>query len=74
MFYRKNNIFLGILDISFRIKVTGVTSRAPIISNILGKVGCVFHMAVISILPHVEFERKDHRNDASLFTCVIITE
>ena len=32
------------------------------------KVGCVFPMVVVFILPHVEFGRKDHREDAPHFT------
>ena len=31
------------------------------------KVGCVFPMVVVSILPHTEFGPNDHREDASHF-------
>ena len=31
-------------------------------------VGCIFPMVVVSILPHAEFGRNDHQEDASLFT------
>ena len=33
----------------------------------LYKVGCVFPMVVLSILPQAEFVRKDHWKDASHF-------
>ena len=33
--------------------------------------GCVFLMVDITILPHVVFERNDHRKDAPDFICVI---
>ena len=32
------------------------------------KVGCVFPMVVVSILPHAEFGPNDHREDAPHFT------
>ena len=31
------------------------------------KVGCVFAMVVVSILPHAKFGRNDHREDAPHF-------
>ena len=31
------------------------------------KVGCVFPMVIVSILPYAEFGRTDHREDASHF-------
>ena len=35
--------------------------------NDLSKVGCVFAMVVVSILPYAEFGRNDHREDAPHF-------
>ena len=35
--------------------------------NRLGKVGCVFPMVAVSILPHAEFGPNDHRADAPRF-------
>ena len=35
------------------------------------KVGCVFSMFVVSVLPHVEFRPYDHQEDASHFTVTI---
>ena len=32
------------------------------------KVGCVFPMVVVSILPHAEFGQNDHREDAPHFS------
>ena len=32
------------------------------------KVGCVYPMVVVSILPHAEFEPNDHQEDAYHFT------
>ena len=37
------------------------------IFNYCSKVGCVFPMVVVSILPHAEFGPNDHREDASHF-------
>ena len=34
------------------------------------KVGCVFAMVIVSILPHAEFRRNDHREDAPHFNFV----
>ena len=36
--------------------------------NDSSKVGCVFPMVVVSILPHAEFGPNDHREDAPHFT------
>ena len=33
-------------------------------NNHTGKVGCIFPMAIFSILPHVEFGVNDHQADA----------
>ena len=33
------------------------------------KVGCVFPMVIVSILPHAVFRRNDHRKDAPHFMC-----
>ena len=38
-----------------------------IFSNI-SKVGCVFPMVVVSILPHAEFEPNDHQKDTPDFS------
>ena len=39
------------------------------VSNLIKKYrGCVFPMVVISLLPHGEFGRNDHREDAPHFT------
>ena len=34
---------------------------------LIGKVGCVFPMVIVSIVPHAEFGPNDHREDASHF-------
>ena len=36
------------------------------------KVGCIFPMVVVSLLPHVEFGLNDYREDAPHFTFEII--
>ena len=35
--------------------------------KIIYKVGCVFPMVIVSILPHAEFGPNDHREDAPHF-------
>ena len=37
-----------------------------------GKVGCVFLMVAVPMLPHAEFGQTDHGEDASHFTIVQI--
>ena len=33
----------------------------------INKVGCVFAMVVLSLLPHVDFGQNDHRNCTPLY-------
>ena len=40
--------------------------------TVLNKVGCVFSMVVVSILPHAEFGPNDHQKDAPHFTYKIL--
>ena len=40
---------------------------------LLNKVGCVFLMVVVPMLPHAEFGRSDHREYALRFKCVRFT-
>ena len=37
-------------------------------NEVYNKVGCVFHMVVVSMLPHAEFKLIDHRKDVSHLT------
>ena len=39
--------------------------------DIEGKVGCVFSMVVVSILPHAEFGPNDHQKDAPHFNILL---
>ena len=45
---------------TFEKTLSGVTSKI--------KVGCVFHVVIVSLLPHLGFRRNDHREDATHFT------
>ena len=45
--------------------------RIPYV-DIFSKVGCVFLMVIVSMLPHAEIERHDHREGASHFTMMNI--
>ena len=38
-------------------------------SHPIAKVGCVFPMVVVSLLPHAEFGPNDHLEDATHFIC-----
>ena len=41
---------------------------SPLVDGLKGsKVGCVFPLVVVSILPHADFGRNDHREDAPHF-------
>jgi len=64
---------------SFHQDVNTIDSIVP---KILCKVGCLFSMVVVSLLPHaacngqlpmghVEFGGIDHRKDAAHFTCMV---
>ena len=37
-------------------------------NRVRSKVGCVFPMVVVSLLPHAEFRRNDHRQVVPRFT------
>ena len=43
-----------------------LATAGPIICS-ADKVGCVFSMVIVSILPHAEFGPNDHREDAPYF-------
>ena len=45
---------------TFERTLSGVTSEI--------KVGCIFLMVIVSILPHPGLRRNDHREDATHFT------
>ena len=40
--------------------------------KIIYKVGCVFPMVIVSILPHAEFGPNDHRENPPHFICVTL--
>ena len=44
-----------------------IQERIKYVCDAHSKAGCIFPMAVVSILPHPEFEPSDHLENAPLF-------
>ena len=74
-FYRNSNIQT---DCSIRILLSFVSNSSSFKTQVNlfehpSKVGCIFLMDVVSILPHAEFGRNDHREDVSHFNYLFIS-